>query len=137
MRKIVLLASITLLIFAWMLPQDIAEAVVARTRASGFGAIAHAAVPTDPSDLVVTQVSSSSISISWTDNSSDEDGFKIERCAGANCTDFQLLATMPANVSNITDWGLAKNKTYKYRVQAYNVEGNSGYSNIVAGTTTR
>ena len=136
MRKVVVLASITLLLSAWMLLRDVSTAVVASASTSRSG-VTTQTIPADPSNLVVTEVTSSSIGIAWTDNSTDEDGFKIEQCAGANCTDFQWLATMPANVTSIKQSGLAKNRTYKYRVQAYNSAGNSGYSNIATGTTTR
>ncbi|HEV2914276.1 MAG TPA: fibronectin type III domain-containing protein [Pyrinomonadaceae bacterium] len=94
-------------------------------------------IPVEPSALTTTEVTSSSISISWTDNSSDETGFKIERCGGSSCTDFTQIGTMPAGVTNITDWGLSKNKTFKYRVRAYNSAGDSAYSNIATATTTR
>ena len=42
--------------------------------------------PADPSGLGATASSSSQINLSWVDNSSNEDGFRIERCASASCT---------------------------------------------------
>jgi hypothetical protein len=38
-----------------------------------------AAIPNPPSDLAVTALSSTQIRLTWTDNSSDEVGFRIER----------------------------------------------------------
>lgn len=137
MKRTVLLALMTLLISTLTLPHNRATSTVIDANESHFRVDAQATIPADPSDLSVSGVTSSSISIAWTDNSSNEDGFKIERCSGANCSDFQWLANMPANVNNITDWGLGKNKTFKYRVQAYNLAGNSGYTNVATGTTTR
>ncbi len=136
MRKIVILATAALLTSTLTIPGD-RTAVARRTEANHPGAAAQVTIPADPTGLTVTEITSSSISISWTDNSSDEDGFKIEKCAGANCSDFQWLANMPANVTNITEWGLSKNKTYKYRVCAYNSAGDSGYTNTTTATTTR
>jgi uncharacterized protein len=130
MRKTVLLVTTTLLIATSVLLQNGAHA-------RGPGAAAQTAIPADPTGLSVTELTSNSISIAWTDNSTDEDGYKIERCTGANCTDFQLLATMPTNVASITDWGLNKNRTYKYRVCAYNSAGDSGYTNTTTATTLR
>jgi Fibronectin type III domain len=130
MRKSVLLVATTLLIVTSVMLQNGAHA-------RGPGAAAQTTIPADPTGLSVTELTSNSISIAWTDNSSDEDGFKIERCTGANCTDFQLLATMPTNVASITDWGLSKNRTYKYRVCAYNSAGNSAYTNTTTATTLR
>ena len=42
--------------------------------------------PAAPSGLSATAVSSSQINLSWTDNSSDETGFKLERKTGAGGT---------------------------------------------------
>ncbi len=44
--------------------------------------------PAAPSNLTASAVSNSQINLSWTDNSTDETGFKIERCAGENCYRF-------------------------------------------------
>jgi len=123
MRTTVLLATAVLLASTLMI--------------TGDGAAVQVTVPADPTGLTVTEITSSSISIAWTDNSGDEDGFRIEKCAGANCSDFAWLANMPANVTSITEWGLGKNKTYKYRVCAYNSAGNSGYTNDTTATTLR
>jgi Fibronectin type III domain len=137
MKKIVLLATAALLVSTVVLLRNSAAALRTGTNAGSPGAASQVTIPADPSGLTVTDITSSSISIAWTDNSGDEDGFKIERCSGANCSDFQLLATMPANVANITDWNLGKNKTFKYRVYAYNSAGESGYTNTTTATTTR
>ena len=130
MRKTVLLVTTALLVATSVLLQNGAHA-------RGPGAAAQITIPAGPAGLSVTELSSSSISIAWTDNSTDEDGFKIERCTGSNCTDFQLLATMPTNVASITDWGLSKNRTYKYRMCAYNSAGDSCYTNTTTATTLR
>jgi hypothetical protein len=45
------------------------------------------------------------------------------------------LATMGANATNATISGLGKNKTYTYRVRAYNAAGDSEYSNTATATT--
>jgi Fibronectin type III domain len=136
MRKTVLLTAVALLTFILVLQHNRIGMVVADTNGNSSGTMVQT-VPAAPSDLTVTGVTSNSVSIAWTDNSSDEEGFQIDWCTGANCTDFQLLATMPAGVNNITQWSLSKNKTYKYRVCAYNAAGNSGYTNTVSATTLR
>jgi hypothetical protein len=82
-------------------------------------------------------VSTSQINLSWTDNSGNETGFKIERCTGSGCTNFAQIATVGANVRSYNNTGLNKNTTYTYRVRAYNAAGNSTYSNTVAGKTLR
>src|SRR2546422_9220794 len=62
--------------------------------------------------------------------SSNEDGFRIERCAGAGCTTFAEIATVGPNVTAYANTGLTAGTGYSYRVRAYNAAGNSGYSNV-------
>lgn len=93
------------------------------------------ATPAAPSTLTATAVSRSQINLSWTDNSSNEDGFKIERCRGANCTKFTQIATVGPNITSYQNTGLWRNTTYRYRVRAYNAAGNSAYSNIASAKT--
>ena len=94
-------------------------------------------VPAAPSNLTATAVSTSQINLSWTDNSNNETGFKIERCQGANCTNFVQIAQVGANVTTFSNTGLSRNTRYRYRVRAFNAVGNSGYSNIAAARTLR
>ena len=95
------------------------------------------AVPAAPSSLTATAVSRSQINLAWTDNSTNETGFKIERCKGSTCTNFAQIATVGVNVKTYANTGLTRNTTYRYRVRAYNATGNSAYSNIAAATTPR
>jgi len=82
-----------------------------------------------PSTLAATVLSSSSIHLEWTDNSSNEDGFKIERKLG-ELGGYTQIATVGADVSSYTDSGLESNNYYYYRVRAFSaVNGDSHYSN--------
>ena len=92
-------------------------------------------VPNAPSSLTATAISTSQITLAWTDNSANEDGFKIERCTGTGCTNFAQIAIVGANVRNYSNTGLNRNTTYTYRVRAYNAFGNSAYSNIASAKT--
>ena len=47
-----------------------------------------------PSRLEAVAQSKSQIRLRWQDDSASEDGFRIERCAGAGCTDFVHVATV-------------------------------------------
>lgn len=62
------------------------------------------------------------IQLFWTDASSNEDGFKIERCDVIEC---RLIATTAANASGYNDYPLEPNVTYGYLVRAYNRAGDS------------
>ena len=84
--------------------------------------------PQAPSSLQATAVSASQVNLIWTDNSNNEDGFKIERKTGSGGT-YLLISTTSANVASYSDTGLSAGTTYYYRVYAYNSAGNSGYSN--------
>jgi hypothetical protein len=78
-----------------------------------------------------------SLTLTWTDNSTSEDGFKVERCTGMGCTNFTQIATVGANVTSYADTGLASGTRYMYRVRAYNAAINSAYSNIGTAKTPK
>jgi predicted GH43/DUF377 family glycosyl hydrolase len=94
-----------------------------------------------PTGLIATRVSEVELSLSWTDNSIDETGFKIERCenTGLGCTNFVEIATVAADVNTYNDVGLSPEKTYTYRVRAYKIANcgwTTGYSNTDSATTS-
>jgi hypothetical protein len=85
-----------------------------------------------PSDLVATAVGTKRIDLSWTDNSTTERGFKIER--STNGRSYSKLATVGAGVTTFSNTGLRSGRTYYYRVRAYTSSSNSGYSNVASAT---
>ncbi|TCT24002.1 M12 family metallo-peptidase [Thiobaca trueperi] len=89
--------------------------------------------PAVPSDLTATAASATAINLSWTDNSDNETGFKIERKTGTNGS-WSQIATTAANATSHTNTGLTAGQTYLYRVRATNSAGNSAYSNVVTIT---
>lgn len=91
-------------------------------------------IPNTPSSLTAQTISSSQIKLTWTDNSDNETGFKIERKTGVNGT-WSQVATVGANTTEFTNSGLSRTTTYYYRVRAYNSIGNSAYSNEANATT--
>jgi subtilisin-like proprotein convertase family protein len=64
----------------------------------------------------------------WVDNSATETGYQVER-TGAGNTNYQLVATVPANTTFYSDQISGANGLYCYRVRAINTSGNSLYSN--------
>jgi hypothetical protein len=105
---------------------------------SGFSNIDSATTdacsgPTAPSDLTVTGASSDRIDLGWTDNSSDEDGFKIWRSPNG-ATGWTQVGTVGADVTTFSDTTVVAGSTYYYRVNAYNAAGDSAYSNTVSAT---
>jgi hypothetical protein len=90
--------------------------------------------PAAPSNLTASAASTSQINLSWTDNSNNEDGFKIERLNSDGT--WSQVATVGANVTTWSDTGLTAGTTYTYRVRAYNASGgDSAYSNTASTTT--
>jgi thermitase len=89
--------------------------------------------PSAPSALGATATSSSQINLTWTDNSANETGFKIERSSDG--TTFSQIATAGANTSSFSDADLTASTTYSYRVRAYNATGDSSYSEVVTAQT--
>jgi hypothetical protein len=84
-------------------------------------------LPSPPTNLTLTPVSVSQIDLSWTDNSSSETGFRIERKTGSSGT-YSQIATVDANVTSYSNTGLNEATAYYYRVAAYNQSGNSSYT---------
>lgn len=90
--------------------------------------------PEAPTNLVATAISETQITLNWTDNSTSETGFKIERSTGGG--GYSEIAIVGANVNAYVDSSRVPNTTYTYQVRAYNSAGNSAYSNPSSATTS-
>ncbi|MCB5247565.1 MAG: S8 family serine peptidase [Candidatus Cloacimonetes bacterium] len=93
---------------------------------------AHNAPPFAPSGLTATAVSPSKIVLHWTDNSSDETEFYVERSTGGY---WSLINWAGADVTSAEDTGLDPDTNYSYRVRAFNANGGSNYSNVSSAMT--
>ena len=96
-----------------------------------------AVVPVTPTNLIGTVASPTQINLSWTDNSTNETGFKIDRKVGSGnwVTDYGIINN--ADVINFTDTSVSAGITYSYRVSSFNSVGKSlTYSNEVTLTPT-
>ena len=91
-------------------------------------------LPAAPTNLQanVGIFNSDSIPLSWTDNSNNEYGFKIEREAGSGR--WSEVGTAGADDTGYTVTGLGCGERYTFRVRAYNTQ-DSLYSNVL-GTQT-
>jgi hypothetical protein len=86
--------------------------------------------PAAPHGLVVTSTAPDSADLMWKSTTPDEDGFQVSRSRYPNGP-FTPVATLAAGVTAYQDTGLLAGTTYFYRVQAFNVDGTSGFSNVV------
>lgn len=103
-------------------------------RAATVGtAVTVTVVPNAPSSLTASASSQSEIDLSWTDNANNEDGFSVERSTDG--VSFAAIATTSANVAVYADRGLSASTLYYYRVDAFNANGTSTYSNVASTTT--
>jgi hypothetical protein len=118
---------------------------VRATNGAGDSTASNAAdattAPAAPVNLVATALSGISISLSWTDSSSGEFGFLVERALSA-AGPFSIVSVMPGpgpvtvgtNVTTYTDTGLSLSTTYYYRVRAVGL-GGSTISAVASATT--
>ena len=92
------------------------------------------ALPTAPSNLTNSVISSSQINLTWTASTSGATGYAIQRCQGASCTSFAQVGT--STTTSFSNTGLTASTSYSYRVDATNTAGASGFSNTTTGTTS-
>ncbi len=72
------------------------------------------------------------MNLSWSDNSSNETGFEIERAQGSG--PYVQIFVSGANVTSYQDKSVAPATTYSYRIRARN-GATSPYSNTATATT--
>lgn len=102
---------------------------------SGFQALVSCvSIPVAPTNLETTGSTSSSVSLAWTDNSSNETGFVIFRAESMN-GNYARIDTVAANETVFTDTELTGATQYFYMLQAINEEGHSQKTEPVMGQT--
>ncbi|MBI5633570.1 MAG: S8 family serine peptidase [Nitrospirae bacterium] len=90
-----------------------------------------------PSALVATATSPNTVSLTWTDNATGEDGYRIERSVSGG--PFAQIGTIGPNgtvTAAFADAGLQPTTTYVYRVRAFNNIGESPLMSNEASVTT-
>jgi glycosidase len=84
-----------------------------------------------PGGLSALSANRRSVVLTWTDSSSHEDAYVIERAvsSGSHVSDFTVLAEVPTDETTFTDSDIRPGKEYHYRVMAKDSDEFSGYSN--------
>ena len=104
--------------------------------ATACGASA-ALVDAAPSDLAVSATARSSISLSWTDNSSNESVFEVQR-SPAGCAAFATIDRVTADATVYTATGLNPSTSYCFRLRGVNASATpSAWSAAVTATTAQ
>ncbi len=96
--------------------------------------VAATTILKSPDSLTAQAVSSSQVSLTWSDRSAAETGYTIERSPVTN-TSYTAIATVNANTTSFTDSGLAAATKYWYRVRAFNPNATSDYAKEKSATT--
>lgn len=85
-------------------------------------------LPGAPNELITQVVSGKQINIMWTDRAKNETGFILERKTGPTGVLAKIL-TGEFDQTDFQNTGITAPDTYIYRVKAFNVGGESAYSN--------
>jgi len=95
------------------------------------GIICESCSPLRPTNLTATNLGFRKIRLNWADNSSNEAGFNIERKIGDSLSvnEFEIIGITQTNVHNFLDTTILASTTYTYRVNAFNENGSSAYTN--------
>ncbi len=86
-------------------------------------------VPATPTDLTSTFDSNQNVELSWIDAPFNEDGYRVHKSEDG--TSFSIVAELDQNSTSYTDEAIADNQTYYYKVNAFNVIGNSEFSETI------
>ncbi len=96
-------------------------------------AVLHALATTGILGIGSAAGAATQLTLTWTDNSTNEDGFTIQRRTSPTGT-YSALVTVGADATSYADTTVAGGQAYCYRVQAYNSAGASGFSNEACAT---
>ncbi|UCB46600.1 MAG: fibronectin type III domain-containing protein [Spirochaetota bacterium] len=119
-----------------------AEGESGYSNSAGAQIVEISGAPDAPTSLVAKAISHTQVWIGWTDNSDNEDGFNIEMAVDYDNTgvepnpeEFKWIETVKPDTKEFIVEGLKPSITFWFRVNAFNAEGESGYSNS-AGVRT-
>lgn len=93
--------------------------------------VSVSAAPGAPTGLAAMPAAGPAIALTWTDTSSDEGGFVIERAQNGTAS-FTQIAQVGANTTSYTDSSVDWASTWYYRVRSFNSSGSSAWAGPVS-----
>ena len=90
-------------------------------------------IPIAPGSLTAVVVSFARVDLTWTDNSFNESGFRIDRSLSSTGP-WVSAGSVSSSGTSFSDQGVSENTTYFYRVAAFNTAGEAD-SNLATAST--
>lgn len=115
------------------IPNDIWMSIPARSYAIWVEGANNAVIPLRPSDLKIDTINEASVTLSWTDNSINETGFKVRRKpSGGSWTD---VITTASDIESYVDNTISQDTEYQYQVKSLNAADESETAKTVTDRT--
>ena len=89
--------------------------------------------PGTPNTLRIQSTARNSVALTWTDTATNEEGYRVYRATNP-AEQAQLLTTLDANSTTVTDTTVECGRDYFYEVSAYNANGESARTPRVKAT---
>ncbi|MDB5389402.1 MAG: hypothetical protein JWM11_5048 [Planctomycetaceae bacterium] len=92
--------------------------------------------PNAPTGLGATPATATSVALNWTNNSTNQAGFHLDRATDPDFTENFITEFVAASHSGFIDsaTGLAPGSTFYYRLRAFNAAGESENTNVTSVT---
>jgi hypothetical protein len=111
----------------------LAGKVLTGGRLNARGALNALQAPAAPTGLEVVR-GDAKLTLRWTDASTNEQDFRVERSTTGATGTFTEIAKVAANATTYEDAAVVAGTTYTYRVRATSAGGTSAYSNSAGAT---
>ncbi len=126
------LTAVTVGVFILFLGSAIASVMVTDARYSDEASAAERP-PAAPSDITVEVTSPGEVTITWVDNSEDEEGFNLQRSLDPQITRLPaqwetIGGPLPADTTSYVDTDVEPGMTYFYRLESFRGELRSEYT---------